>query len=264
MKETYIYVRNKAQLLKVLDFEPDCIIIEYELFFGLDDELRRRTQDQKRIVISLPHVLNSNVISHIKSNINKDMYFMCDSYDGLGLLAALMMPSDHIMLDAGLYAFSNRSVDYFRSLGYTKYTIPYELNLKEIAGLDKEGAVMMVYGRIPVMYSAQCVLKNTGRCKGKSGTSKVTEIVDRKNSVLPVICECEYDCFNIIYNSKPLYLLHLLDDIYDVGVDAIRLDFTVEDEKLTEKILDILKNRRWVKPNDVLGDFTKGHLLRGV
>ena len=73
---------------------------------------------------------------------------------------------------------------------------------------------MIVYGRLPLMHSAQCVRKNTFGCNGQE---ERLVLKDRYDKEFPVVCYCRpwkmgntkaaESCYNIIYNSLPYGLL---------------------------------------------------------
>ena len=74
-----------------------------------------------------------------------------------------------------------------------------------VNGVAQLHTEILVYGRLPVMVSAQCLLKTNGRCLKQQGGKKVCRLTDRMGKTFPVSAECRY-CYNIIYNSTPLVL----------------------------------------------------------
>ena len=137
-------------------------------------------------------------------------------------------------------------------------TIPVELNAREIWQRGTKNSEMMVYGRIPMMVSAQCIKRTVKQCDRKA---EILTIKDRMGNFFPVKNHCVY-CYNTIYNSKPLSL----PDLPFEKMKSVRLSFTVEDEKETERIVkhfaDIIYHRK--KPEQIGKDFTRGHYKRGV
>lgn len=94
----------------------------------------------------------------------------------------------------------------------TMRELPVELSKKEakemLLALDKAGQKevffeVLVYGRIPVMQSAQCLKKTTGRC------NKIPEqlyLQDKKGRKLPITTHCR-DCYNLIWQDVPMNLI---------------------------------------------------------
>ena len=66
--------------------------------------------------------------------------------------------------DSNLYTYSNEAAEYFYRLGMIQDTIPVELNRKEILRRENSRSEMIIYGRLPLMITAQCIHKNTLGC----------------------------------------------------------------------------------------------------
>ncbi len=191
--------------------------------------------------------------------------FIVRSYDELGYIKANSPDGTKIRLDASMYTFSDVAKDAFiRDAGILRDTIPVELNRGELLHRENRLSDMIVYGRLPLMVSAGCVQKNTEGCTKKSG---VLYLKDRYGVEFPVRNFCE-ECQNIIYNAKPLFLIHQAKDISRLGPAACRLHFTLESEEEVSEILDfaedVLINGAERRPGECLCDYTNGHYKRGV
>ena len=88
-------------------------------------------------------------------------------------------------------------------LGADELTLPVELNEKELAAAGCAGKELIVYGRLPVMVSAQCVRRTVSGCDRKPG---LLWLKDRMGKEFPVRNCCRF-CCNTIYNADPLSLL---------------------------------------------------------
>ncbi|MDD3367515.1 MAG: U32 family peptidase [Lachnospiraceae bacterium] len=177
------------------------------------------------------------------------------------------------VLDSSVYVWNHKAWIFLKQcgLGNSRFTIPYELNKKETLQLmaavkqydNKIFFSQSVYGRIPLMYTANCLKKTSMQCDHQQS---VVTMEDRYHVSFPVVTECSH-CYNIVYNSVPLALHGVLSEIEN-RVSAIRLDFTIEGEYETNQILSyflglwIGKQKTDVKPP--LGDYTTGHYKRGV
>lgn len=164
--------------------------------------------------------------------------------------------------DSNLYTYSNEAAEYFYHLGMIQDTIPVELNRKEILRRENSRSEMIIYGRLPLMITAQCIHKNTLGCMHQP---KVLTLKDRYSVYFPVKNFCS-ECYNVIYNSLPVCLFKEDVTVKKIAPAAVRLSFTTETEEETEQILtiygDIYKN------GGILGQLpmecTNGHFKRGV
>lgn len=164
--------------------------------------------------------------------------------------------------DSNLYTYSNEAAEYFYRLGMMQDTIPVELNRKEILRRENSRSEMIIYGRLPLMITAQCIHKNTLGCMHQPD---VLTLKDRYSVHFPVKNFCP-ECYNVIYNSLPVCLFKEDATVKKIAPAAVRLSFTIETEEETEQILtiygDIYKN------GGILGQLpmecTNGHFKRGV
>lgn len=164
--------------------------------------------------------------------------------------------------DSNLYTYSNEAAEYFYRLGMIQDTIPVELNRKEILRRENSRSEMIIYGRLPLMITAQCIHKNMLGCMHQH---KVLNLKDRYSVHFPVKNFCS-ECYNVIYNSLPVCLFKEDVTVKKIAPAAVRLSFTTETEEETEQILtiygDIYKN------GGILGQMpmecTNGHFKRGV
>lgn len=164
--------------------------------------------------------------------------------------------------DSNLYTYSNEAAEYFYRLGMIQDTIPVELNRKEILRRGNSRSEIIIYGRLPLMITAQCIHKNTLGCMHQP---KVLTLKDRYSVHFPVKNFCP-ECYNVIYNSLPVCLFKEDATVKKIAPAAVRLSFTIETEEETEQILtiygDIYKN------GGILGQLpmecTNGHFKRGV
>lgn len=150
--------------------------------------------------------------------------------------------------------------------------LPYELNIHELKeNMDKgerQRTAVSVYGRVPMMVSANCVAATMERCrkKGAAGTGKegFFMLTDRYGKVFPVYLNCK-QCYNVIYNSLPLSHHKDVNQLAEVGISSFRLDFTTENGNETEKIIRFWQGLiQGQSGNPPYREYTKGHLHRGA
>lgn len=179
--------------------------------------------------------------------------------------------------DDTLYAYNRRAASFLREQGLERRTLPAELNFRELLALSESGGFhaapeppyafpeaaaceteLTVYGRQPLMHSAQCVVKNTRGCTARPET---TWIRDRKQARFPVVNRC-MSCCNTIYNSVPLELGGCEKEIRALAPDYLRLSFTVETAGETKEVLARYSGRLY--SGEAFTGGTRGHFRRGV
>ena len=106
------------------------------------------------------------------------------------------------------------------------------------------------------MVTANCLKKTTDRCGQSNACEKIydryrKEFISKSNCTL---------CYSELYNCVPLSLHNYLKEMH-YPIDAYRIDFTIEDSKRTEQVLELyLKNA----DKNIIGEYTTGHFKRGV
>ncbi len=167
-----------------------------------------------------------------------------------------------IILDGMLYAMNQEAYKLWKGFGVDRITLPFELNGKQLEALNSKEAEMVIYGRYPIMISAQCILKNTSGCRK---TSQTLMIKDRINKEIPVKNHCKF-CYNTLYNPDPLSLIEEQIQVKKISPKILRMQFSIETYEetleITQSYIDgFIKNQKVKQP---IKAFTKGHLRRGV
>lgn len=155
--------------------------------------------------VKLPEVLrikdSDAVVEIVKKAI--DFGFLGIIADNFEALEYLKDYHGVILCGSGLYCFNKKSVEAVQRVS-DAFVFPYELSSHEINDLKISGCYLNVYGRIPLMRTANCVLKSNVSCRKNAGNEFVY-ITDRMNASFPVYRNCDM-CFNIIFNSVPTFL----------------------------------------------------------
>lgn len=138
-----------------------------------------------------------------------------------------------IITDTSLYIMNRHAIGFWKELGVTRYTFPFELALEE-TGQVMAGACMeaVIYTHIPLMVSAQCMVNNLKGCDG----FWYNKIYDTKGRGFITANYCKY-CYNIIYQDIPVYVEDYIQDFCNSGIYSFRYDFTVEETDTASKIL---------------------------
>lgn len=173
---------------------------------------------------------------------------------------------EQIYADYSLYAFNGESRAFLEQFQISGFCLPYEWSrhemktcFKNISEREANGIECIIYGYIPLMESAGCVLETTGNCvkdkKLEKGRSlKTLYLLDRYKKQLPVVIHCDR-CENTIYNTVPFSLHKELEALKKIGIKYFRFQFTIETK---EEAFAILKG--YFPENE----FTKGHFAKGV
>lgn len=159
------------------------------------------------------------------------------------------------ILDANVYTWNQKSRQFFQEQGMDFLTNPLELNSRELSEISKEDSIQVIYGRYPMMVSAGCVHQTLKQCHKRPGQLLLK---DRYQKEFPVKNYCR-DCYNVIYNSQPLYLLDRMEELKKIRCFGYRMMFTTESKK---EVTTVLKG--WLIRQEAKGEYTRGHWKRGV
>lgn len=230
----------------------------------------RNCDSEPMLFTALPYVLRDRDISYMEKMWNYvergDVDgFLFRSLDELGFLLDREKKSSVRTLlraDAGVYVWNTETVRQLTDFT-DGFCLPHELKSSEARRLLEETAAKgsrntwekVIYGRIPMMVTANCVQKTMERCDRNS--AELMWLQDRFHTDFPVLKNCEH-CVNIIYNSVPLALFGEHGCLR--GVDALRLDFTIETGPELIKVL-----ATYLEGGSLgQGAYTTGHEKRGV
>lgn len=190
--------------------------------------------------------------------------FVTGSYEGLGLLAHAPRNQKPVLADSSLYAWNARAARELLAAGADELTLPVELNYRELLHREYPGGELLLYGYLPLMVSAQCLSKNTAGCTKKPGFIRLK---DRYGKEFPVKNQC-LDCYNILYNSSPLSLLHRREEVEKLEASGYRIFFTVESGAQIREVLSYFARAfaegEKIHMDRYLKDYTNGHFKRGA
>ena len=148
--------------------------------------------------------------------------------------------------DFGLNVFNSETASLINSP-----VLSFELTLEQANRIDARDTGIIGYGKIPLMLTRNCPVKNRIGCEacGKNGT-----LTDRKGYKFSVKCS-SYPCVEIL-NPLPIYLG---DRLSEVKTDFVHFYFTDESKCDVERLLNMYKNN-----DKFLGKYTRGLYYRGV
>ena len=181
--------------------------------------------------------------------------YLCRNVESVLWLSETVTEPGEITLDHTVYVFNavtDGELELLTGIPDYRKTFSLELNFREIAQLKENGhpAELVVYGRAPLMVSAQCIRRTSLRCDRREG---VLYLKDRTGAMMPVKNTCRF-CYNTVYNSVPTVLYDLEDEVEKTRADAIRYEFTTETAAEMKNIL----------AGTVPKNYTRGHFHRGV
>lgn len=257
------------------------IYIESDLFLREADKIRRELESfcygngkesRTACYLALPYILRKRdepYLRKLEKELAKtaDLFrgFLVRSPESLSYADTLLkgwyrcFSAYSIVADAGLYCYNAEAVRFLSAYG-REITLPYELNAGEAAHLVKAAkklgvdASLIVYSRIPMMVTANCLRKTAGRCSaGQKGEGWIF-LKDRMKAAFPVEINCDH-CYNVIYNSVPYSLHGAKKERDQIRAGAYRYDFVTESGAECVRILE---------GKVPFTKYTTGHLKRGV
>ena len=277
-----ILVSTYEQLAEAVQHTCRRIYIDSDLYLEQPDRILACMREHTQIgyYLALPYILRARDQDYLHrlAELVGDYAvqgFLIRNFEEVSYVKTLSKDYE-IVSDAGMYVFNLDTMRFWSHI-CTEYTLPYELNAREAEQLAEYAHTigmqtsMIVYGRIPMMITANCIRKTVGHCVAHTQTELDIKkdsrenvgpraddglrLKDRYGTDFPVETNCTH-CYNIIYNSVP-YSLHLqAKEVNRVGADIWRYDFSIESGEECRRIL--------AGGNFPYVQYTTGHLKRGV
>ena len=175
-----------------------------------------------------------------------------------GVKKALCRTISHIKLciEAGVEPHGAFSMNFYNSydlanakkIGLKETAVSIEAKLAQIRDMKKPMPTnVVVYGKIPVMTTENCIIKNSGKCVNYKGK----DILSDKNASFDVVCEFGHR--NIILNSVPINLSDKMKEFSGKDIKGLEFLFTTESKREVEQIIE--SYQKGTKPK---GNFTRG------
>lgn len=221
----------------------------------------------KQCALILPHIFRSEAEAYLSRH-SRELkragfdVFVLRSMEEIIFLKELGLGEVPMIFDANLYSMNHLAEEQMRRMGAARLTLPLELNSRELKELDSSHAELIAYGYLPAMVSAQCIVRTTEACRKEP---KLLYMKDRTGKLLPVKNHCRF-CYNTIYNPSPLSLLGQESVAERLAPAVLRLQFTMETVQQMQAVIDAYAEH-FLHGKDTpvpLGDFTRGHMKRGV
>ena len=234
--ELTVMISDKEQLEAIRKTDCKRIYVPIELNDFKDDE-----------IIVLPRITPDNLDELLSRISNKNVLVR-----NIGQLNIAKKHNKNIHLDFTMNVFNSYSCDFYKQEGINTITLSTELTLKQIKPLtDIVECEAVIYGKLPMMITENCMLKTSVGCKHGG------YIYDRTNEGF--LIKCLPECRNEIFNSKPIIMSDKMDDIKSSGIKYGRLNFVDENPEECIKIYNAYKNEK-----NINGEFTRGKFYKGV
>lgn len=204
----------------------------------------------KSLYLALPRVFRGNNVleDKLKKICSLSIWDGIYAYtiNEMEFLMQLEGCTTRVIAGASFYHWNSSAIQESNALydNMTVRELPVELSEEEISdmikGMDKEQQQtvdfeLLIYGRIPIMQSAQCLKKTCGHCNKTSGR---LWLEDKKKRKLLVTTHC-LDCYNLIWQDKPKSLIG--ENIKEVSSHIKRHRFDLFE--LTEAEVSSVKQR---------------------
>lgn len=226
------------------------VILPLDVSFETIEKLRKAGVET---VAEIPCAVFSNSEKYINRLIELKAHGLdlaCASNpDGIGIAKKADIP---FISGFGMNIFNSVAIDELQKLGARDCLVSCELPLNAVSKLG--GSLprgIFAYGRIPLMLTRNCPVKNKLTCAECRGQSV---LVDRMGVEFPVVCG---NGCSVILNSRPLWLADKKHDIKNV--DYALLYFTTESKNECEEVISAYQNG-----SAPLGEFTRGLYYKGV
>ncbi len=217
-----------------------------------DEEMVKRIKAQGiEIAAEIPNAVFSNSEKYIRrlrllGEYGVDRAWIC-TLDGAGIAEKAGMP---FSCGFGMNIFNTASVEEIKRLGASDALLSCECTFNQASHIGSDiPRGIMIYGRIPLMTTRNCPVKNKISCFECGSKSHLT---DRMGIDFPVICK---NGSSYILNSRPLWAADKEVKNIDFGV----IFFTDEGKEKCETVI-----KTCIEKNAPPEEFTRGLYVKGV
>ncbi len=217
------------------------------------ETVERLCESGVEVAIEIPAAVFSNADKYIEKlrSLKKrgvTLAWIC-TLDGAGIAEKAGLP---FASGFGMNIYNTAAAEEIKRLGAADCLLSCEMSLSDAARLGGElPRGVMTYGRIPLMLTRNCPVKNKLTCAECGGKSVLT---DRMGVDFPVVCK-NGACF--VLNSVPLWLADKKSELRNIDFDL--LYFTNETKEESSRVISAYNNNEKAQ-----GEFTKGLYFRKV
>lgn len=256
-----VQISAREQLTKALmDSETSMLYVPLHILAS-DAKLCAALANRGKVGVVLPRIVHDGELPKLRNKLAavRSLGIRDALVGNIGLMIPAKEEGFRLRGDFGLNLFNSASANVMRDLKLASATVSFEMTLPQIRDLSKAvNMEMIAYGRLPLMITEQCLIKNrTGECGCQGGPA--VKLTDKTGADFPVMKEAD-TCRSVLLNGKKLYWLDRQNDLSKLGLWAIRLNFTTENAREVDRILEEYLTPTTFDP----GACTRGLYLRGV
>lgn len=234
--EAAVSVMNLSQLEAVLEREDVKRVYLYtdELSFRQIRSAREEISCRgKEACLALPRIFRQGVWRLWEAEEKREdsllslpwSGYLVKNWESLHFLREQQVPSEQVVLDYSMYVMNEGSYAFWQREGVNEITLPLELTEEELGELSfLSRGELLVYTRVPLMVTAQCMPANTEKCVAGERAATIY-FEDSKGRRFFSRNYCRY-CYNVIYQQEPMILQPRQWKRLPVG--RVRYDFVNE------------------------------------
>lgn len=237
-QEIYVKVKNLEQLESALECGVDRIY--YEDTNTIDKAMSLAMKYNKKVIYSAPRIIRNKEYNHLaKANNAGVASVQVGNYGSIDYFKG-----KELNIDYYLNAFNSETINYYKEIGADTLCISQELNINEIKETIKYTDInieSVVYGYTPLMITEYCPMGVIVRdCKKDKRVAKCKESIYALRNSKGDEFRVSQDifCRSTIYNSNVTCMLDNLYELHEIGINVLRLDFTLEDKETVKEVIE--------------------------
>ena len=237
-QEISVKVKNLEQLESALECGLDRIY--YEDTNTIDKAMRLAMKYNKKVTYSAPRIIRNKEYNHLaKANNAGVESVQVGNYGSIDYFK-----DKKLNIDYYLNAFNSETINYYKEIGADTLCISQELNINEIKETIKYTDInieSVVYGYTPLMITEYCPMGVIVRdCKKDKRVAKCKESIYALRNSKGDEFRVSQDifCRSTIYNSNVTCMLDNLYELHEIGINVLRLDFTLEDKDTVKEVIE--------------------------
>ena len=237
-QEISVKVKNLEQLESALECGLDRIY--YEDTNTIDKAMSLAMKYNKKVIYSAPRIIRNKEYNHLaKANNAGVESVQVGNYGSIDYFK-----DKKLNIDYYLNAFNSETINYYKEIGADTLCISQELNINEIKETIKYTDInieSVVYGYTPLMITEYCPMGVIVRdCKKDKRVAKCKESIYALRNSKGDEFRVSQDifCRSTIYNSNVTCMLDNLYELHEIGINVLRLDFTLEDKDTVKEVIE--------------------------
>lgn len=237
-QEISVKVKNLEQLESALECNIDRIY--YEDANSIDKAMSLAMKYNKNVIYSAPRIIRNKEYNHLaKANNAGVASVQVGNYGSIDYFKG-----KELNIDYYLNAFNSETINYYKEIGADTLCISQELNINEIKETIKYTDInieSVVYGYTPLMITEYCPMGVIVRdCKKDKRVAKCKESIYALRNSKGDEFRVSQDifCRSTIYNSNVTCMLDNLYELHEIGINVLRLDFTLEDKETVKEVIE--------------------------